>query len=220
MVVSENSGTPKSSILIGFSIINIYKPSILGYPYFWKHPYSPYHPWDCYIYPTWKPWKSTIHVAKYTIHGMAWVGDYTTQWFRGLFHTLSGGFKDSWIFYTKIWGFMIQFDLRIFFRWVGWTKPPTRCLMAASEHSLHPKKRVAVQLSGEILNKNLTKDCNIWGFPKMVVPNNQGLPTKNDHFGVFWGYHHLRKHPYQKLKMETPPPRPTLEGCCAGEFEE
>ncbi len=29
---------PKSSILIGFSIIN-YKPSILGYPYFWKHPY-------------------------------------------------------------------------------------------------------------------------------------------------------------------------------------
>ena len=33
--VSENSGTPKSSILIGFSII---KPSkILGYPYFWKH---------------------------------------------------------------------------------------------------------------------------------------------------------------------------------------
>ena len=30
------SVTPKSSILIGFSII---KPSILGYPYFWKHPY-------------------------------------------------------------------------------------------------------------------------------------------------------------------------------------
>ena len=22
------------------------------------------------------------------------------------------------------------------------------------------------------------------------------FPTKNDHFGVFWGYHHLRKHPY------------------------
>ena len=36
--VSENSGVfhAKSSILIGFSII---KPSILGYPYFWKHPY-------------------------------------------------------------------------------------------------------------------------------------------------------------------------------------
>ena len=38
MDVSENSGTPKSSILIGFSSIN---QSILGYPYFWKHSY-----WD------------------------------------------------------------------------------------------------------------------------------------------------------------------------------
>ena len=39
MGVSKNNGTPKSSILIGFSII-IYKPSMLGYPYFWKHPVS------------------------------------------------------------------------------------------------------------------------------------------------------------------------------------
>ena len=36
MGVSKNNGTPKSSILIGFFH---YKPSILGYPYFWKHPY-------------------------------------------------------------------------------------------------------------------------------------------------------------------------------------
>ena len=34
--VSENSGTPKSSILIG-GFHN--KPSILGYPYFRKHPF-------------------------------------------------------------------------------------------------------------------------------------------------------------------------------------
>ena len=33
--VSKNRGTPKSSILIG---VFHYKPSILGYPYFWKHP--------------------------------------------------------------------------------------------------------------------------------------------------------------------------------------
>ena len=38
--VSKNrGGPPESSILIGFSIIN-YKPSILGYPYFWKHPFA------------------------------------------------------------------------------------------------------------------------------------------------------------------------------------
>ena len=35
MGVSKNIGTPKSSILMVFH----YKPSILGYPYFWKHPY-------------------------------------------------------------------------------------------------------------------------------------------------------------------------------------
>ena len=35
MDVSENSGTPKSYVLIGFFH---YKPSILGYPCFWKHP--------------------------------------------------------------------------------------------------------------------------------------------------------------------------------------
>ena len=37
--------------------------------------------------------------------------------------------------------------------------------------------------------------------PKMVAfPNKpMGFPTKNDHFGVFWGYHHLRKHPYSLL---------------------
>ena len=37
MGVSENSGTPKSSIIIGFSN---HKPSILGYLYFWKNPYG------------------------------------------------------------------------------------------------------------------------------------------------------------------------------------
>ena len=37
MGVSKNNGTPKSSILIG---VFHYKPSILGYPYFWKHPYD------------------------------------------------------------------------------------------------------------------------------------------------------------------------------------
>ena len=36
--ISENGGTPKSSNLIGISII--YKSSILGYHYFWNHPYN------------------------------------------------------------------------------------------------------------------------------------------------------------------------------------
>ena len=32
------------------------------------------------------------------------------------------------------------------------------------------------------------------GFPN----NPMGFPTKNDHFGVFCGYRHLRKHPDDK----------------------
>ena len=34
------------------------------------------------------------------------------------------------------------------------------------------------------------------GFLKWWYPTTMGFPTKSDHFGVNWGYHHLRKHPY------------------------
>jgi len=34
------------------------------------------------------------------------------------------------------------------------------------------------------------------GFLKSWCPTTMGFPTRNDHFGVFSGYHHLRKHPY------------------------
>ena len=40
MGVSINGGTPSSSILVGISIINIYKPSIFGVPlHFWGNPH-------------------------------------------------------------------------------------------------------------------------------------------------------------------------------------
>ena len=37
------------------------------------------------------------------------------------------------------------------------------------------------------------------GFLKWWYPTTMGFPTKNDHFGVFCGYHHLRKHPSKHL---------------------
>ena len=37
------------------------------------------------------------------------------------------------------------------------------------------------------------------GFLKWWYSTTIGFPTKNDHFGVFWGYHHLRKHPYHSV---------------------
>ena len=50
MDVSENSGTPKASILIGCSMVFHYKRSILGYPYFWKPPNNP-----CWFVTVWTP---------------------------------------------------------------------------------------------------------------------------------------------------------------------
>ena len=62
------------------------------------------------------------------------------------------------------------------------------------------------------------------GFLKCWYPKTMGFPGKNDHFGVFWGYHHLRKHPHTihlfqcedlffgwLLKRD---PELTLQGCC------
>ena len=62
------------------------------------------------------------------------------------------------------------------------------------------------------------------GFLKCWYPKTMGFPTKNDNFGVFWGYHHLRKHPHTihlfqcedlffgwLLKRD---PELTLQGCC------
>ena len=40
MDVSKNSGTVPPSRPFYTSVFH-YKPSILGYPYFWKHPYGP-----------------------------------------------------------------------------------------------------------------------------------------------------------------------------------
>ena len=34
------------------------------------------------------------------------------------------------------------------------------------------------------------------GFLKWWYPTTMGFPTKSDHFGVFWGYHHFRKPSY------------------------
>ena len=40
-------------------------------------------------------------------------------------------------------------------------------------------------------------------FLKWWYPTTMGFPTKNDHFEVFWGYHHLRKHPYRVKTQRT-----------------
>ena len=40
------------------------------------------------------------------------------------------------------------------------------------------------------------------GFLQWWYPTTMAFPTKNDHIGVLWGYHHLRKHPSAKLTQQ------------------
>ena len=49
-----------------------------------------------------------------------------------------------------------------------------------------------------ILGKSILVRCIVlYGCVlKWWYPTTMGFPTKNDHFGVFWGYQHLRKHLY------------------------
>ena len=45
---------------------------------------------------------------------------------------------------------------------------------------------------------------HIWWFPEMVVPNNHRVfLLKMIILGCFWGYHHLRKHPFCVGKKKT-----------------
>ena len=52
------------------------------------------------------------------------------------------------------------------------------------------------------------------GFLKWWYPTTMGFPTKNDHFGVFWGYHYLRKHPYPNLWNRPNSPILTFDWSC------
>ena len=55
------------------------------------------------------------------------------------------------------------------------------------------------------------------GFLKCWYPTTMGFPTKNDHFGVIWGYHHLRKHPYI---VDTPRGGASHPVFLVGDFED
>ena len=61
-----------------------------------------------------------------------------------------------------------------------------------------PLARLAVALRCLWFGTGFMKRWPIYGgFLKWwVSPTTMGFPTKNDHFEVFWGYHHFRKPPY------------------------
>ena len=50
-------------------------------------------------------------------------------------------------------------------------------------------------------HRNIELGSLYGGFLKWWYPTTMGFPTKKDHFGVFWGYHYLRKHPYSSFLL-------------------
>ena len=132
MGVSKNSGTPKSSFL--YRVFH-YKPSILGYPYFWKHPFMTWsltssvslHPplgvqVDPLIQMVWwnrkrppyltsrdlfrQPFKGTVVYVIWMV-GLTYSNTFTTWWFQTFF------------IFTPTWG---RFPIwLIFFKWVETT---------------------------------------------------------------------------------------------------
>ena len=54
------------------------------------------------------------------------------------------------------------------------------------------------------------RDCQLeifGGFLQSWYPTTMDFPTKNEHFGVFWGYHHFWKHPFVSPQLLPRPPK-------------
>ena len=88
-VFPKIGGTPKSSMFIGFSIIN---HPFLGYPYFWKHPNKYSHAlnktiWERYMFHFFQP-PNNKQKSKFFVWGMT---SKLPSYMRVLFHYLEDG---------------------------------------------------------------------------------------------------------------------------------
>ena len=134
--------------------------------------------WQCSIC-NWNGFKSAAHIAPPKRHFDALDSEYKK---------LGGG--NSTIFFKnsprKVGEDEPNF-MSMLFRWVGWVVKTHQPEKGAEARRIFSQKIMgSFQWYG--------------GFLKWWYPTTIGFPTKNDHFGVFWGYHHLREHPYEPLK--------------------
>ena len=68
----------------------------------------------------------------------------------------------------------------------------------------HSRNRASEFFQAKVIRRSASE---IWGFPKMVVPNNHRFSYLTSSFWGAWGYHHLRKHPYIHVKSKYPTKR-------------
>ena len=104
-------------------------------------------------------------------------------------------------------------------RWSGKTPTPSTTALGSAqvEKALaSPGSPMNFLEDGKWHGNNSLGPKKLPGFVYMDVSKNSGtqqpwgFPTKNDHFGVVWGYHHFRKHPYTSLKTNIL--NPTMGG--------
>ena len=80
---------------------------------------------------------------------------------------------------------------------MGWNvQPPTRTSIHCLKTNMSPLKMLVSNRHGTF-SKGL-----FGGFLKWWYPTTMGFPTKNDNSEVFWGYHHLRKHPFSGFQKK------------------
>ena len=91
----------------------------------------------------------------------------------------------------QLWQHWVLVSLVCF--WWGWprSKQGSPCSYGLGNTRLSPWQG---NFEGNISQNNIHEDMG--GFLKWWYSTTMVFPTKNDHFGVFWGYQHLRKHPY------------------------
>ena len=81
--------------------------------------------------------------------------------------------------------------------WLSWfTGCQSRQEDLAKAGGLDPKQSGPPFGNREISWPFFVEGLRYGGFLKWWYRTTMGFPTNNDHFGVFWGDHHLRKHPY------------------------
>ena len=91
-----------------------------------------------------------------------------------------------------------------FFFSISWSSKMTDCAQRIhhvflSTHWCLGEVSFSWKVRGHQQRLGIRRSTGAWygGFLKWWYPTTMGFPTKDDHFRVFWGYHHLRKHPYR-----------------------
>ena len=87
---------------------------------------------------------------------------------------------------------------------ISWSSKMTDCAQRIhhvflSTHWCLGEVSFSWKVRGHQQRLGIRRSTGAWygGFLKWWYPTTMGFPTKDDHFRVFWGYHHLRKYPYR-----------------------